>query len=136
MRHTAAYTEIRAPRWGKEEREYAIANPKVPYVYSTGPNSCLVHKINYVRLRWWECGPKGEYLVRLQSPRMMAVTNCQQWISIDGTKGKVCAFPKPDAVLCARCHGEGTNFPQGIPHKISKKLAKIRLGCVAEGMAA
>lgn len=136
MKHTAAYTEIHAPRWGKEEREYAIAKSHPPYVYSTGGNSCLIHKINHVRLRWWECGPRGEYLVRLQSPRMIAVTNCQRWISINGTQAKVCSMPRPDAVLCARCHGEGTNFPHGRPHKVPMSLAKIRLGCIADGEAA
>lgn len=75
-------------------------------------------------------------MVRLQSPRMLAITNCQQWVSIDGTKGKTCALPRPDAVLCARCHGEGTNFPHGRTHKVPMSLAKIRLGCVVTGEAA
>lgn len=136
MRQVAAYTEITAPRWGKEEREYQIVKSRVPYIYGTSRNACLIHKINYVRLQWWKCGPRGDYLVRLQSPRMIAITNCQQWISMDGTKAKTCALPRPDAVLCARCHGEGTNFPHGRPHKVSKQLAKVRLGCIAEGMTA
>jgi len=136
MRHVAAYTEITAPRWGKEEREYKVVKSRVPYIYGTGRNNCLIHKINYVRLKWWEVGPRGEYLVRLQSPRMTAITNCGQWMYMNGTESKVCAMPKPDAVLCARCHGEGTNFPQGRPHKVSKQLAKVRLGCISEGVAA
>jgi hypothetical protein len=132
MRHVAAYTEIRAPRWGKEEREYVIAKSRHAYAYSTGANSCLVHKISYLRLRWWTCGPGGEYLVRLQSPVIFAVTNCQHWLSVGGTKAKICAIPNPDAVLCARCHGEGVNFPRDREHKVSKRIAKVKLGCVLE----
>lgn len=136
MAHRTAYTEITAPRWGKEEREYTIVKSHIPYVYATSRNACLIHKIDHVRLQWWACGPRGAYLVRLQSPRMIAVTNCQQWMSLDGTKAKACALPRPDAVLCKRCHGEGTNFPHGRSHEVPKALAKIKLGCIASGVRA
>jgi hypothetical protein len=132
MRQVAAYTEIRAPRWGKEEHEYVMAKSRVPYAYSTGRNASLIHKISYLRLRWWTCGPGGEYLVRLQSPTIFAVTNCQQWLSLNGTKARSCAMPRPDAVMCARCHGEGVNFPRGREHKIPRNIAKVKLGCIAE----
>lgn len=130
MKHVAAYMEITAPRWGKEEREYQTVPARKPYVYGTGHNNAVMHKIRNLRLRWWTCGPRGEYLVRLQSPHILAVTNCGQWISIGGTKGKTCAMPKPDAVLCAACHGKGRNFPRGHKHDVRLKLAKVRLGCV------
>jgi hypothetical protein len=132
MRHIAAYTEITAPRFGTEEREYSIAKHHPPYVYGTGRNNCLIHKINYVKLRWWTHGPRGDYLVRLQSPHIFAVANCGAWFALDGTKAKSCTLPRPDAVLCAKCHGEGTNFPHGRPHKVSRGLARVRLGCIAE----
>lgn len=130
MSQTAIYPEITAPRWGIEEQEVQIVSPRKPYVYGTGKNSALVHKINYIRLRWWTYGPRGEYLIRLQSPRMAAVTNCGQWISIDSTRGKLCSIPKPDAVFCACCHGQGRNFPRNKQHVISLELAKVRLGCI------
>jgi hypothetical protein len=131
----ATYTEIRAPRWGKEEREYVIAKSSRPYAYSTGANSCLVHKVLHLRLRWWTAGPRGEYLVRLQSPTIFAVTNCGQSLSLNNASARSCALPKSDAVRCARCHGEGVNFPRGMEHKVSKRIAKVKLGCIAEAIA-
>lgn len=130
MSKTAAYNEIRVPRWGKEEKEYQIVKPRKPYVFGTNSNNALIHKVRHMRLRWWACGPRGQYLVRLQSPRMMAVTNCGRWIFVDGTKGKLCELPRPDAVFCAACLGKGRNFPRGEAHEVSRELAKVRLGCV------
>jgi hypothetical protein len=127
-----AYLEIIAPRWGKEEREYQTVPPRKPYVCGTGKNNALMHKIKNVRLRWWGLGPRGEYLVRLQSPRMLAVTMCERWIPLHNTKGKICELPKEDTVLCAKCHGKGTNFPRGTKHEVPLPLAKVRLGCVEE----
>ncbi|HEX3985790.1 MAG TPA: hypothetical protein VHX13_04190 [Acidobacteriaceae bacterium] len=130
MTHIAAYPEIIAPRWGAEEREYQTVAPKQPWVHGTGKNNALIHRIRVVRLRWWTCGRGGKYLIRLQSPRMMAVTNCGQWITIDSTRGKVCNLPKADAVICAACMGKGRNFPRHEKHEVPLALAKVRLGCV------
>ena len=130
MRHTAAYLDIKAPRWGPEERAYQTVAPRKPYVYGTARNNALIHVIRCVRLRWWDTGPRGAYLVRLQSPRMMAITNCGQWISIDSAKGKMCELPKPDAVVCKSCLGKGRNFPRGEKHEVPLALAKVKLGCV------
>ena len=127
---TVAYPKITAPRWGPEEREYQTVAPKKPYVHGTGKNNALIHTIRCVRLRWWACGPAGRYLVRLNTPRMTAVTNCGAWISIDSAEGKMCALPKPDAVLCAACNGRGRNFPRHEKHEVPLALAKVRLGCV------
>ena len=99
-------------------------------MHGTGRNNALIHTIRCVRLRWWTCGPGGHYLVRLNTPRMMAVTNCNCWISIDGTKGKMCELPKPDAVMCAACQGKGRNFPRHGEHEVPLALARVRLGCV------
>jgi len=129
---TAAYSAITAPRWGAEENDVQIVPARMPYVYGTGGNSALMHKVIYLRLRWWDCGPRGAYLIRLQSPRMLAVTACSQMIRIDGTRGKCCALPRPNAVLCAACHGQGRNFPRGREHAVPIQLARVRLGCVEE----
>jgi hypothetical protein len=126
----AAYTEIRAPRWGKEEREYQIVVPKKAYVYGTGRNNCLIHRISHIKLRWWTPGPEGGYLVRLQSPIMAAVCICGRYIRLSDASGKMCELPKPDAVLCGMCHGKGRNFPHNQKHEVPASLAKIRIGCI------
>lgn len=136
MKQTVAvFPEVRAPRWGKEESEYTRAKKHPPYVYGTSGNACLIHKVNYVRLRWWTYGGGGSYLIRLSTPRMIAVTNCQRWYSLDSTRAKTCATPRSDAVLCAACHGTGRNFPHGREHAVSKEMAKIRKGCITEAAA-
>ncbi len=127
---TAIYPEVTAPRWGREESEYQIAKRSPRYVYGTGRNSCLVHKVLHVKLRWWVCGPGGHYLVRLQTPRMFAETCCGMSFFMEAGKSAVCELPRPDAVPCAMCHGEGRNFPRNKPHKVPKELAKVRLGCI------
>jgi len=131
---TAIYQGVTAPRWGKEEREWIDAKSHPPYVYSTSRNACLVHKIVRVKLRWWKC--TWDCMVRLQHPRMIAESACGMNFFIDSTKAKTCAVPRPDAVLCGRCHGEGPSFPKWRKPKISRDLAKVRLGCVSEGEAA
>ena len=125
----SAYTEIRAPRWGKEEKEYQIAKKHPKYVFGVGGNNALVHKIRCVRLRWWTVGPSGHYLVRLQSPRMFAECICGATKFIDSPRAKVCEMPAPDAVLCGRCMGTGTNFPRGREHDIPIREARVRLWC-------
>lgn len=127
---TAAYMEIRAPRWGVEEKEVQIVAPKKPWVFGTGRGNALIHKINHIRLRWWDFGPGGHYLVRLQSPRIAAVCNCGRYIRLTDTSGRMCAVPKADAVICKACMGEGRNFPRGREHEISASLARVRLGCI------
>lgn len=129
---TAAYHEIRAPRWGNEESEWQTVASKSKYVFGTNSQNALMHRILHLQLRWWTCGPQGEYLIRLQAPRVVAVTICHRWIRIDShsTNGRICALPKADAVLCGSCHGQARNFPRGQGHKISRELAKVRLGCV------
>lgn len=131
--NVAAYTEIRAPRWGKEESERTLAKRIPSYIHGTSRNCSLLHKVIRVEMRWWECGPGGEYLVRLQSPRLFAHCACGMYFRMDNTSSKVCESPKPDAVLCGMCHGQGRNFPHGKEHKIPQRLAKVRLGCVASG---
>lgn len=127
---TACYTEIRAPRWGREEREVQIVKPKMDWVFGTNKSNALIHRVHHVRLRWWTYGPGGAYLVRLQSPRMMAVCNCGQYFPLDRERGKMCALPKPEAVICKACVGAGRNFPRGQKHEIPLGEAKVRLGCV------
>jgi hypothetical protein len=128
---TRAYTEIRAPRGGKEEREYQTVPSKKQWIYGTGRNNALVHKISHLRLRWWtHSSPGGHYLVRLQSPMISAVTNCGRWMRLNDTSSKTCNIPRPDAVLCKACMGQGRNFPRGREHSVPLAVAKVRIGCV------
>ncbi len=122
---------MRAPRWGREERDVTLAKKHPPYIYGTSHNACLIHKINHVRLRWGY-GSNGEYLIRLASPMMIAVTNCHMWWSLDSARAKTCSIPRPDAVLCAACHGLGRNFPKNREHAVKRETAKILKGCVVE----
>lgn len=130
MSQTAAYLDIMAPRWGKEESDVQIVPSRKPYVYGTNRNNALIHVVRHLRLRWWTYGADGHCLVRLQSPRMTAVTRCGRYISLNGVRGKTCALPRPDAVLCKACLGKGRNFPRGETHEVPVELARVRLGCV------
>lgn len=125
----SAYPEIRAPRWGVEESEFQIVKPKAPYVFGIGRNNAVIHTIRHIRLRWWTTGPSGAYLMRLQSPRMLAETKCGVWRNIGTATAKTCELPNSDAVMCAACNRKGRNFPRGQKHEVSLALAKIRLGC-------
>jgi len=109
------------------------------YVYSTGHNGALIHKVSYVMVRWW----KGSYdkMIRLKKPAIIAETVCgmAKHIQTDGDwrrnrmPAAFCAIPKPDAVLCKRCEGVAiSTFPRKDPDSKERlKLAKVKLGCIA-----
>jgi hypothetical protein len=104
-----------------------------PYVYGTRGNACLIHKVLRVELHWWRCRDTNS-LVRCNPPWMFAYTVCGQRFRIDDSKwGATCAIPKPDAVLCGRCHGEGPVFGKHSKQLITKREAKQKLGCIANG---
>jgi hypothetical protein len=104
------------------------------YVYSQAKsNGCLIHKIADVELRWWEA--HFDYMVRLDTPKVIAHTVCgmAKFITHGLRKGNAltCAVPKPDAVLCGKCHGETCSFPRKDPaSKQKRKEAKLKLGCI------
>ena len=118
------------------DHEFGITYAKKfsPYVYSTGHNGMLIHKVAYVSLRWW----KGscDRMVRLRNPQMVAETVCGMAKFIQTGKrmaASMCAIPKPDAVMCKRCMGEAlSTFPRRDPtSKERARLAKVKLGCIA-----
>ncbi len=106
------------------------------YVYSqAASNGCLIHKIASVELRWWEA--EFDHMVRRDKPKMIAHTVCgvSKFLTYGLRRGiaLTCAVPKPDAVLCGRCHGESPNFPRKSPESwIKRRAAKLKLGCIAE----
>src|ERR1700690_2321909 len=109
------------------DHEFGVTYAKKfsPYVYSTGHNGSLIHKVSHVSLRWW----KGSYdrMVRLRNPQIIAGTICGMSKFIQTGKrlsASMCAIPKPDAVLCKRCMGEAiSTFPRKDP--TSKERLKL-----------
>ena len=84
--------------WQGAVDKYGYGKKKVKYAEHTGWESDKIHRwvlnqIREVRLRWWTCADDGHHLVRLQSPRVLAITNCSQWISIDNSGGATCEIP-------------------------------------------
>jgi hypothetical protein len=107
-----------------------------PFVFSIRGNSALIHKVDAVRMRWYEVGGRGEYLYRLDQPRLTAVTVCGMYKRLSGESSRTCMLPNPNALLCGRCHGEVPTFSKhGAATKagITRTAAHVKLGCVVEG---
>jgi hypothetical protein len=121
------------------DRRFGITEAKKypPYVFGIRGVSCLVHKVLCVELHWWRCGgSRGEFLVKLKRPVMIAQTNCQQHFRLDPDIARTCRVPNPDALLCGRCHGEGATFGKRGPSKkegLTRQEAHVKLGCVVQG---
>ena len=102
------------------------------YVYSSNGNGLLIHKVLRVEARWYDVVPAG--LLRRHTPHLTAISVCGQYFYINHGKGYgvACEMPKPDAVLCGRCHGTGPVFRKN-PVDIEKRRdAHRKLGCIAE----
>jgi hypothetical protein len=134
--------EAAAPIHGRPDlldRKFGIteATKHPPYVFSIRGVSCLVHKILRVELHWWRVsGRNGGSLVKLKRPVMIAQTCCAQSFRLEGRISRTCVVPKPDALLCGRCHGEGSTFPKhGRAKKsgLTRQEAHVKLGCVVNG---
>lgn len=100
------------------------------YVYSANKMGLLIHKIVNVELHWWEPCDGGKRLVRRRKPSMIAHTVCGQSKFLKPGKAHTCEIPRPDAVLCGRCHGEAPTFGRIVPPKVSKQYARNHLGCI------
>lgn len=115
-------------------KTYAKKHP--PYVFGIRGVSCLVHKILRVEMHWYRCGGRGDFLVKMKRPVMIAITTCQQSFRLTPTVSRTCILPNPDALLCGRCHGEGATFGKSGPSKkegITRQVAHVKLGCVVKG---
>lgn len=117
-----------------EDHNFGVTRAKrhPKYVYGTAFGS-LLHKVAYIQMRWWS--PDYGRLVRRKAPRLLISTICGQTFFVGAMKnGKprstMCELPKPDAVLCGRCHGEGPTFGKNSNAGVTKREAKARLGCV------
>jgi hypothetical protein len=134
-RENSIYEGERIPR--TRESEYLIwrdpphvkKHPK--YVHGKIGMSSLLHKIDYVEMRWYDYD--WDYFLRLKNPILTARTVCGMLWRLEVGKGTTCEIPNPDTVLCAACHGEGRNFGRNGKTKITKRQAKDRGGCIAHG---
>lgn len=119
------------PTWGGPStfgRTRAKRHPK--YVFSNIGR--LVHVVQYVELTWWTVGRGGGHLVRLE-PRRTMVTMCGMHFISHGRHGAtLCAIPKPEAVMCGRCHGKPPTFGRGRERTVDPRVARQNLGCVVE----
>lgn len=118
--------------------EFGITRAKkhAPYVFSIRGLSCLVHKVAYVEIRWFNYGPGGHTLIRTDTPKMIANTVCGYHFFLEAKRSRTCQIPDPAAVLCGRCHGEVATFGKDGPAQqagISKQAAHIALGCAVKG---
>lgn len=131
MSEQLIYTEGRPDFPGTNRFGITRAKHFPKYVYSANKMGCLIHKIAHVELHWWEPCDHGVRLVRRHQPRMIATTICGSNKFIEPSRAHTCAVPRPDAVLCGRCHGEPAIFPRNAPHKVTKEFARDHLGCIA-----
>lgn len=106
------------------------------YVYSTGHNSCLMHKVAFVELHWELIVARGDKVARLKRPAAIAKTVCGVSKFLTADKARTCTEPKADAVLCGRCHGELPTFSKngaGTKAGMSRQAAAVKLACEVAG---
>jgi hypothetical protein len=132
-KQVAIYEECSVPRpdvWTRiPEPTRAKKFPR--YVHGKVGMAMLLHKIEYVNLKWYGYG-RHEF-VRLKSPSLIAHTVCGAIFHLAPGRAGVCELPAPDAVLCGRCHGTGTIWGHGKTPTVTKRYAKDHLGCVVQG---
>lgn len=126
---------VRIPRPHPDNWGFGVTYAKkfAPYVYSANGMGCLIHKVAEVSIHWWEY--EMNWLVKRDVPVMIAQTVCgmHKRIETGRMRSALCAVPKPDAVICGKCHGMPVNFPRKDPKsKEQRRAAKATLGCMAE----
>lgn len=107
-----------------------------PYIFSVRGGSALVHRVSNVQLHWYRVSGRGERLVRVNRPLMIAHTVCSMSFRVQGSNSRMCMIPNPEALLCGRCHGEPATFGKhgkGTRQKIRRAVAHVKLGCVVNG---
>jgi hypothetical protein len=125
---------ISIPRPHPDNWDFGITFAKkfAPYVYSANGMGALIHKVKQVELHWWQYSM--DRLIRREAPVMIAETICgvHKRIETGRMRSAMCAVPRPDAVLCGKCHGQPANFPRKDPEsKAAKRAARKKLGCMA-----
>jgi len=100
-----------------------------------------------MKLQWWQLGDSGSYWRRRKSPRITYSTKCgmfffgpdpeSEYRRDKPSKAVACELPRPNAVLCGRCRGQGPVFAKGTqpkPNGPTRYEARERLGCVVNGV--
>lgn len=129
----SAYEGANLPRpnvWTKPpEPTRAKKHPK--YVHGRIGMAMLLHKIDYVEIRWYDYG--WHEFIRLKHPSLVARSVCGNYYHLRAGRAGTCELPAPDAVLCGMCHGTGRIWSRGKIPTVTKRQAKDRLGCVVQG---
>lgn len=101
------------------------------FVHGKVGSAMLLHKVQYVEARWYAYGMHE--FTRLQHPSLAARAVCGARFHLEAGRAGVCELPAPDAVICGMCSGKGRIFGRNGSNHVTKRQAKDRLGCVAEG---
>ena len=120
------------------ERTFGVTTTKrhPAYVYSINANGCLMHKVRDVEIQWYALVDGGRRMGRLKQPAMIAHTVCGNSSALVPGRTRTCHIPKPDSVLCGRCHGEPATFGKhgkGTKAGLKRAEAHVRLACVVNG---
>ena len=112
------------PSFGK-----TYAKNFLPYVHSTSRHACLIHKVAFVEIRWYE--GYNQFMRHRDIPNVIAntVCGCSRFLTNGNKSAKMCKIPDPNAVLCGRCFGELPTFSKRRTVRIKKQWAKDHLGC-------
>lgn len=124
------------PRTWDHSFGITLAKRHPPYVFSIRGPARLVHKVAYVELHWWRIAGRGEKLVKMKRPVLIAHTPCGFSTRLKAQNARTCHVPNPDAMLCGRCHGESASFGKhGAATKagVKRTEAHVKLGCVVAG---
>ena len=120
------------------ERTFGVTTTKrhPAYVYSINRNACLMHKVRDVEIQWYALVDGGHRMGRLKQPAMIAHTVCGCSRALTPDRTRTCHVPKPDSVLCGRCHGEPATFGKhgkGTKAGLRRAAAHVKLACVVNG---
>jgi hypothetical protein len=127
------------PDFGNWGFGWTVSKKHPPYVFGNTANSMLVHKVNCVKLHWYELIDGGHSMLRLTSPKRLAETVCGTHFFLSEKRAKLCMIPQPDAAFCGRCHGDSPTFSRRFRKwkngelERAKMRAKDTLGCMEEG---
>jgi len=121
---------------GFKKPHYVLAKKFLPYVYSTGPNGALMHKVASVRMFWDQKDGRRNQC----KPAVIAETVCgmskivgHYYAKQGEIRARMCEIPDRSSVLCGRCSGELPTFSKRRAERIARQWAHDHLGCKSEG---
>lgn len=96
---------------------HTFATKFPPYVFSTSPLGCLVHKVKEVRL-YWDAGKFSHSVIECF---------CNQ--AFGAKRSRTCMMPNEEATKCARCFGTGSGVFKWHGDYERRREAHRKLGC-------